>query len=117
MQPRSLEPTLPALARFGVYRKSLECARLIVALPVHGDLRDQLRRDAFSVSLNAAEGAGERGPAAKAKYFAIARASLWEVSAALDLVAIQLGARADVATLAGLLREIDAMLAALMRRL
>ena len=116
MHPQLPEPTLPALSRFQVYRKALECARRVVALPVHGELRDQLRRAAFSVALTAAEGAGERTTAAKARYFAISRASAWEVAAALDLAAIQLGSRADLAVIAGLVREIDAMLAALLRR-
>ena len=116
MQPLPFEPTLPALGRFQIYRKALECARRVIALPIHGELRDQLRRAAFSVALTAAEGAGERTAAAKARYFAISRASAWEVAAALDLAAIQLGERADVAVIAGLLREIDAMLAALLRR-
>ena len=58
-----------------------------------------------------------RTAAAKARYFAISRASAREVAAALDLAAIQLGSRADLAVIAGLVREIDAMLVVYRERL
>src|SRR4051794_28176748 len=52
----------------------------------HADLRDQLRRAAFSVPLNIAEGAGRASEADGARYFAIARGSAMECAAALDVV-------------------------------
>ena len=115
MNSRS-HPTLPQLGRFTVYRKSLGCARLVLALPVSGSLREQLRRAMHSVVLNTAEGGAERSRAAKKRYLAIARASLWEVAAALDLHAIEGGQASTIEPITELLRELDAMLWAILKR-
>ena len=115
-ETNELQTTLPALGRFKLYTKSLTWARMVLALPVQGCLRDQLRRAAHSVVLNAAEGGAQVSVGLKKKHYRICRASLWEVAAALDLLAIELGpARVDE-RLAGLLRELDAMLASLLKR-
>src|SRR5437660_11739949 len=50
-------------------------------------LADQWRRAAYSVALNIAEGASRRGIKDFRKYLDIARSSLHEVEAILDLVA------------------------------
>ena len=52
-------------------------------------LGDQWRRAAYSVALNIAEGASRRGPREFRRYLDIARASLHELEAILDLVAAQ----------------------------
>ena len=56
----------------------------MLQLPVQGNLRDQMHRAVHSVVLNAAEGGAQASEACKRKHFRIARASLWEVAAALD---------------------------------
>ena len=110
------EPILPALGHLVVYRKSLAVAQAVLGLQVQGSLRDQLHRAVESTTLNIAEGAGERSMAAKNRYYAIARASLWEVAAALDLLAVRRGRPSAVETIATELRQVDAILAALLRR-
>ena len=49
-------------------------------------------RAVHSVVLNVAEGGAQASEPSKRKHFRIARASLWEVAAALDLLAIESGA-------------------------
>jgi four helix bundle protein len=112
----TIEPILPNLARLAVYRKALTTAGLVLALPLQGSLRDQMHRATESLVLCIAEGAGERTWAAKARYYTIAKASLWELSAALDLLALRRGPSAEIDRIGGLLREVDAMLASLARK-
>ena len=52
-------------------------------------LRDQLLRAADSIVLNIAEGASRQSPADKRRFYAIARGSVGEVGAALDLLLIR----------------------------
>jgi len=59
------------------------------ALPGESDLRDQLRRASASILLNIAEGASRQMPSDKRRFYAIARGSLGEVGAALDLLLIR----------------------------
>ena len=59
------------------------------SLPGESDLRDQLRRASASTLLNIAEGASRQMPADKRRFYAIARGSLCEVGAALDLMLIR----------------------------
>ena len=115
MNNSSCSPLLSSLARLVVYQKALGVAQLVVRLDVSGSLGDQLSRAASSLVLNIAEGAGERTRATKRRYYAIARGSLFEVGAALDLVALR---RVDgaLAEIAPLLEELDRILSALMRR-
>ena len=69
--------------KLDVYRCSIEFVAISVeiggAIPRgHAELRDQLRRAAFSVPLNIAEGAGRASEADGARHFAIARGSAME---------------------------------------
>ena len=73
---------------FTVYVKSLELARLVFALPLTGNLRDQTHRAMRSEVLNLAEGAGERTSRSQSRYYGISRSSLYEVSAGIDLYRI-----------------------------
>jgi four helix bundle protein len=109
-------PLLPALGRFSLYSKSLRCAELLETVVVHGSLRDQLYRAMDSVVLNVAEGAAQRTVAAKNRHYAIARASAWEAAAALDLMRLRNNSIPHLPSIAGLLREMDAMLSALLKR-
>src|SRR5256884_9711328 len=52
-------------------------------------LGDQWRRAAYSVALNLAEGASRRGPTEFRRYLDIARSSLHEVEAILELAIAQ----------------------------
>src|SRR5207244_6067625 len=52
-------------------------------------LGDQCRRAAYSVALNLAEGASRRGPTEFRRYLDIARSSLHEVEAILELAIAQ----------------------------
>jgi len=78
--------------RLCVYQKSLAMLELVHALgylPGEYDLRDQLRRAAASVVLNIAEGASRQSRPDKRRFYLIARGSLSEVSAALDILRIR----------------------------
>lgn len=93
----------------------------IARLPVseRDGLADQWRRASYSVVLNIAEGASRRGPREFRKFLDIARASLHEIEAILNLVVAleyfrpeQVAAieatRAECArTVYGLLRKMD----------
>ncbi len=86
-QPATLEHE-----RLIVYRKALALLEAIDALgsfPGDADLRDQLRRAAASIVLNIAEGASRQSPADKRRFYLIARGSLGEVGAALDILRIR----------------------------
>ena len=106
---------LPALGRFRLYVKALEWGRKVLALPIRGCLRDQLHRAAISVVLNVAEGGGLSSRGAKNRHFQIAMASLWEVSAVLDLTAADARVARVRQDLVEGLRELNAMLGALLR--
>jgi four helix bundle protein len=77
--------------KLDVYRCSIDFAAIATdlckAIPRgHAELRDQLRRAAFSVPLNIAEGTGRVTAADGARHFAIARGSAMECAAVLDVV-------------------------------
>ena len=107
---------LPSLGRFTLYTKALEFGRLALAIPVHGNLRDQLHRAVESLILNIGEGAAQQSLPMKARYWNIARGSLWETAAALDILTLKYCALVERASLESLIREIDAILAALTRK-
>ena len=78
----SAPPDAPAVLldaeRLDVYRVALEFQALAAAVPLGRglrELRDQLDRASTSIVLNIAEGAGRRGGADRARFFAIARGS------------------------------------------
>ena len=72
------------------YRKSLRLAEELTTqsrawLRGYGYLSDQLKRALASVILNCAEGNARSGNAERKRFFQIARASIAEVGACLDL--------------------------------
>ena len=74
-----------------VYQASLQCVGLGVQLTQKlpkgfADLRSQLRRAIFSVSLNIAEGAGRSQKREKQHFYAIARGSAMESAAVCDIL-------------------------------
>ena len=76
--------------KLDVYRCSIDFAAIATdlckaILRGHAELRDQLRRAAFSVPLNIAEGTGRVTAADGALHFAIARGSAMECAAVLDV--------------------------------
>lgn len=81
--------------RYEVYAKALAAVRGVAEIvgrfpPGHAWLADQLRRAVASAPLNIAEGLGRTSRPDRERFFAIARASLTEADAALD-VAVALG--------------------------
>ena len=74
------------------YREALVFLEMIESLgSLSGeyDLRDQLRRASASILLNLGEGASRQSPADKRRFYLIARGSLGEVGAALDILRIR----------------------------
>ncbi|MFM9911607.1 MAG: four helix bundle protein [Chitinophagaceae bacterium] len=65
----------------------LECYKLSNILPTEEKfgMSSQIRRAALSVHLNIAEGASRKSEAERKRYFEIARGSVIEIDAALDL--------------------------------
>jgi len=76
------------LESFDCYRLTIEFAVLAAALVPrgHGALRDQLERASTSVALNLAEGFGRWQARDKVHLYTIARGSLLESGAAIDLL-------------------------------
>jgi four helix bundle protein len=107
--------------RLDVYRVALEFHALAGTLVLGRglrELRDQLDRASISIVLNIAEGAGRRGPADRARFFAMARGSATECAAILDIVRSRLLAPGDVTRRGrGLLVRIVQMLTPLCQRL
>ncbi len=66
---------------------SIQCYKLTKSLPSYemGNLVQQIRRAAVSVVLNIAEGCSKSSAMDRVRFFEIARASLVEVDAALDI--------------------------------
>ena len=76
-----------------VYRASIQfaalAARLVERFPRgHGPIADQLKRAAFSMPLNIAEGYGKRSVRDRARYYDIARGSAHECAAVLDVARV-----------------------------
>jgi four helix bundle protein len=86
--------------------------------PGRAYMRDQLRRAAYSIPLNLAEGAGEFAPAEKARFYRLAKRSATECAAGI-LGARRVGAMPDAPDINAVLdllhREV-AMLVTLIRR-
>lgn len=84
-----------------IYQRSLELVRtshgIIASLPPgYGFLADQLKRASASVVLNFGEGAGKPSPAEQRRFYGIARGSVYEVAAIVD-VGTELGIIAPAA--------------------
>jgi four helix bundle protein len=105
---------------------AVECAKAARHFPPEeqGALADQLRRAAYSAALNIAEGSGRRGSREYRRFLDIAKGSLDEVDAILEIARdlgylelsafARLEARREEAakTLYGLLRSVSASAAA-----
>ena len=65
----------------------LECYRLTKSLPMEEKfgMITQIRRAALSVHLNIAEGSSRKSEAERKRYYEIARGSIIEIDAALDI--------------------------------
>jgi four helix bundle protein len=73
---------------FGIARSiTIQCYKLTQTLPYYekGNLVQQIRRASLSVLLNIAEGSSKRSAQDRVRFYEIARASLVEVDAALDV--------------------------------
>jgi four helix bundle protein len=107
--------------KLDVYQCSIEFVawslRIASSLPRgHGDLRDQLRRAALSVSLNIGEAAGRATRADAARHYAIARGSAMECAAVLDVMrALNLLPESTHGEAIALLARVVAMLTKLCR--
>ncbi len=79
--------------KFEAYQLSIEftelALQLLEELPTgHSVLRDQLKRAAFSVPLNIAEGTGKSGRADRRRFYSIARGSAMECAAICDIISL-----------------------------
>ncbi|MEX1001798.1 MAG: four helix bundle protein [Crocinitomicaceae bacterium] len=76
-----------------VYKKAktfhVNCKSIILAKKLDKYVIDQLGRASFSVPLNIAEGSGKFSKADRRNFFIIARASLFECIAVLDILCDQ----------------------------
>ena len=79
--------------KFEAYQLAIQftelALRLVDQLPSgHSTLRDQLRRAAFSIPLNIAEGTGKNSTADRKRFYAIARGSAMECAAICDIIGL-----------------------------
>jgi len=89
---------MPNFEKLDAYRVSIELTQLAFrisdSLPRgYSSLADQLRRAAMSVPLNIAEGHGKTGTPDRKRYYAIARGSVMECFAILDVARLLPDAR------------------------
>ena len=107
--------------KLDAYRCAIDFVALTVEIQAaiprgHGDLRDQLRRAAISVPLNIAEGSGRATEADASRHFAIARGSVMECAAVLDVIRVLGGLQEQPHQQAiGLLARLVAMLTKMCR--
>ena len=105
-----------------VYRKSrdfyLNCKRVMEASDAERHVRDQLGRAAYSIALNIAEGSAKKTNADRRHFFTVARGSIFECAAILDIL-LQEGKIDKVvySTLLNLASEISKMLFVMARNL
>ena len=79
--------------KFEAYQLAIRFAEialtLIDLLPSgHSALRDQLKRAAFSILLNIAEGTGKNGVTDRKRFYSIARGSAMECAAIFDIISL-----------------------------
>ncbi len=79
-----------AFQDLAVYKKSkqfhMECKKIIQSIPYDKMVVDQLNRASLSIILNIAEGSGKFSNPDRKKFFIIARASIFECVAILDIL-------------------------------
>lgn len=108
--------------KFGAYQFSIQfialSCRIIQEIPRgNGELADQLRRAAISISLNIAEGTGRTSTTELRRFYVIARGSTLECAVILDvLFHLKLIEEAIFSNGRELLKNIVAILTALTRR-
>ena len=76
--------------KLNCYQMSLRLVKALANQMPHwpsgvGYLKDQIRRASSSIVLNIAEGAGKLSPQDRRRFYSIARGSLLEVSAGIDV--------------------------------
>ena len=64
----------------------MECKKIIQSIPYDKMVVDQLNRASLSIILNIAEGSGKFSNPDRKKFFIIARASIFECVAILDIL-------------------------------
>jgi four helix bundle protein len=79
--------------KFEAYKSAIEFTKialhLLDELPAgYSSLRDQLKRAAFSVPLNIAEGTGKSSVIDRRRFYAIARGSAMECAALCDIIGL-----------------------------
>ena len=79
--------------KFEAYQLAIKFAEKAINLTdripsSHTTLRDQLKRAAFSISLNIAEGTGKTGRADRKRFYSIARGSAMECAAICDIISL-----------------------------
>ena len=101
-------------APFRTYQLSVTFYRQSQALELPRHLRDQLQRAASSVALNLAEGSGKSSIKDQRRYFEMARRSLRECQAILQLAGAEEGAAGRTADALG--AHLHKLIQALQRR-
>jgi four helix bundle protein len=97
---------------------AVECYKLTNRLPVSEKfgLISQIRRAVLSVHLNIAEGSSRKSETERKRYFEIARGSVIEIDAALDIASdLQYLQQADIANLSKAMVECFKLLTGLIK--
>jgi four helix bundle protein len=118
MTPQVSEVTPFNFQRLDVYVAARELAQAVHQASIgDAELRDQASRAAKSTFLNIAEGLPDASPGVRRRHFTIARNSLCEVAAAVDLAVVlgSLPPEKGVA-LAAQMRRLGSLLGGLLRR-
>jgi four helix bundle protein len=114
----AIAPSRSGLEQFDCYRLAVQLATIAASLVPrgHAGLRDQLERASTSVVLNVAEGWGHWQKRSKVQFYTIARGSLLESGAAIDLLRARgLASEADCGRARELCTRVGQMLNGLIR--
>jgi four helix bundle protein len=114
----SRQQATSGLERFDCYRLAVEFATLAAGLVPrgHGSLKDQIERASTSVVLNLSEGWGHSQARQKVRFYTIARGSLLESGAGIDLLRARgLVSAAECELARGLCTRVGQMLDGLIR--